>query len=209
MLAQLFDPIVNFFLSTVGNWGYLGIFILMAIESSIIPVPSELVLIPAGVLIYQNQMSVLSVFLVSLAGSIVGSLICYYLALIFGRKLTEKFLLRYGKLFFIDEGHLIKSEKYFENHGEITVFIARLIPGIRHLISLPAGFSRMNLPRFCIYTGLGAGLWSLVLMGLGYFFGGNMQVIKNNLDMITIGVLLFLAVLILIYIYYRLKKKHN
>jgi membrane protein DedA with SNARE-associated domain len=209
MLAQIFDPIVNFLLSTVGNWGYLGIFILMAIESSIIPVPSELVLIPAGVLIYQNQMSVLGVFFSALIGSIIGSLICYYLALIFGRKLTERFLLRYGKLFFIDESHLIKSEKYFEDHGQITVFIARLIPGIRHLISLPAGFSRMNISKFCLYTGLGAGLWSIVLMGLGYFFGGNMDLIKNNLDMITIWVLFFLAALALIYIYYRIKKKHN
>jgi membrane protein DedA with SNARE-associated domain len=154
-------------------------------------------------------MSFLWVFLFSLLGSIFGSVVCYYIALIFGRKLTEKFLLRYGKLFFIDESHLVKSEKYFEKHGEITIFIARLIPGIRHLISLPAGFAKMNLTKFCLYTAIGSGLWSLVLIGMGYYFGGNMDIIRANLSTITLWLGVILALILVFYIYMHRRKNNK
>ncbi len=180
----------------------------MALESSIIPVPSEAVLIPAGVLISRGEQSALMVFLISLLGSIIGSLICYYIASILGRKVFNHFIQRYGKFLFITEDSLIKTERYFSSHGEITIFLGRLLPVVRHLISLPAGFARMSLAKFITYTALGAGIWNIVLIYLGYLFGENASLLQSNLGTMTLWTMLLGGILILIYlIIHRLKKR--
>lgn len=155
-------------------WGFLMVFILMTIESSFIPFPSEVIMIPAGFMacrgeLYfgQPQIDITIVFICGLTGSLVGAYINYYLAMALGRP----FLYRYGKFFLIKPGVLSRAEEIFLEYGEITTFICRLLPGIRQLISLPAGISRMPLSRFTLFTGLGAGIWSLILLGIGYYFG--------------------------------------
>ena len=193
----LISTIINFLVSLVGSMGYFGIFILMAIESSIIPIPSEIILPPAGVLISGGNLSFLLVFVISLLGTFLGSIFSYYLAYFVGRKTFEKLTLKYGKFLFLTQEHLIKTENFFKNHGSTTVFFGRLLPGVRHLISLPAGFSKMNMGKFCLFTGLGAGLWSLVLIGLGYYYGNNQATIISVLDKIG-WILVLLIVLILI-----------
>lgn len=185
------------------DWGYLGIFIMMAIESSFIPFPSEIVLIPAGYLASQGEMNIGMIMLSALGGSMLGALINYYLALTLGRKI----LIKYGKYFFISQEALVKMENFFYTHGHISTFTGRLIPGIRQLISIPAGLARMNLMEFSLFTALGAGIWALVLTLLGYFIGENQELINTYLHEITIFVLIGLV--IIVGVYYGIKKKRN
>ena len=177
------------------DWGYLGIFIMMAIESSFIPFPSEIVLIPAGYLASQGEMSIGMIMLSALGGSMVGALINYFLAFTLGRAILEK----YGKYFFIKQATLVKMDTYFLKHGAISTFTGRLIPGIRQLISIPAGLCKMNIVKFSAYTALGAGIWALILTLLGYFIGENEELINTYLKQITIVVMLVLVIISAIY----------
>ena len=196
MIKEIAQELVDL----IFDWGYLGIFIMMAIESSFVPFPSEIVLIPAGYLASQGDMTLGMIMAAALGGSMVGAFINYFLALTLGRKILQ----RYGKYFFIKERALEKMDAYFEKHGHISTFIGRLIPGIRQLISIPAGLARMNLVTFSTYTALGAGIWALILTLLGYFIGENQELIDTYLKQITISVVGVLA--IIGFIYYR---RHN
>jgi membrane protein DedA with SNARE-associated domain len=181
----------------------VGIFIMMAIESSFITFPSEIVLIPAGYLASQDQMGVVPIMGSALGGSLVGAFINYYLALSLGRK----FLLRFGKYFFIKEQTLLKMEDFFQKHGDISTFSGRLIPGVRQLISIPAGLAKMNIVEFALYTSLGAGIWALVLTLLGYFLGQHQELINLYLKQITLAVLGLIAIMIYLYYIYQKRKK--
>lgn len=185
------------------DWGYLGIFVLMTIESSFIPFPSEVVLIPAGFLASEGKMHIGMIMLSALAGSMVGAFINYYLALFLGRGLLR----RYGKYFFIKENALEKMDDYFEKHGHISTFIGRLLPGIRQLISIPAGLAKMNLAVFSLYTALGTGIWALILVVLGYTIGQNQELLDTYLHQITLTVVVILFLLALWYIRYQKGKK--
>lgn len=198
MLADL----AQWLLATVSEWGYLGIFLLMAVESSFIPFPSEIVLVPAGVLIADGKMSLYIVFLFAILGSLFGALINYYLAKLVGRR----FLDRYGKYFFVSQLSLKKMDNFFENHGHISTFTGRLIPGIRQLISIPAGLSKMNLKLFLVYTGAGAGVWSVILIAVGYFIGKNQELIAIYLKEITIATVVSMILLIAGYAFYKKRK---
>ncbi|MBY0540752.1 MAG: DedA family protein [Campylobacterales bacterium] len=197
----MFADIVNFIVETIGSLGYFGIFILMFLESSFFPFPSEVVMIPAGYLAFKGEMNMYLVILFGILGSLAGSLFNYYLAVKFGRR----FLIKYGKYFFIKEETIVRMEVFFKNHGHISTFSGRLIPVVRQYISLPAGLARMNLFVFSLYTSLGAGIWVVILTLLGYFLGDNELLIKEYLHYIIIVLLILLS--ILIFWYYRKTKK--
>lgn len=196
MLRELAQALVDL----IFEWGYLGIFFLMVVESSFIPFPSEIVLIPAGYLASKGDMGILAIMFFAISGSVVGALINYYLALRLGRKILQ----RYGKYFFIKESTLNKMDDYFKKHGAISTFIGRLIPGIRQLISIPAGLSKMNLIVFVFYTSLGAGIWAFILVMLGYFIGENQELVDIYLKQITSAILF--SLFLLGYWYYKAQK---
>ena len=208
MILELFQNSVETIINLIGSLGYTGIFLLMTIESSFIPFPSEVVLIPAGVLIQRGEMSLYLVFLAGLLGSLAGALINYFLAFYLGRAFTKKIISVYGKFLFISEKNVLKSEEFFNKHGEITTFVGRLIPVIRQLISLPAGFSKMNLARFSLFTSFGAGIWAAILIYLGIAFGENQEIINQNLNLVTLVLILLALVIILIYLMHQ-KLKRN
>lgn len=192
-------------------WGFILVFVLMTIESSFIPFPSEVIMIPAGFLAYRGELTFgipyidfIMVVWCGLAGSLVGAFINYYLALLLGRP----FIYRYGEYFFIKPHVFSRAEEIFREYGEIATFVCRLLPGIRQLISLPAGISRMSLIRFSIFTALGAGIWSTILVWVGYFLGSlskNMtygQLVKSGKDILKenfIWLIMSLIVLIIVY----------
>ncbi|PHO10496.1 DedA family protein [Malaciobacter canalis] len=192
----MLEPIVNYVVETVGSLGYLGIFIMMFLESSFFPFPSEVVMIPAGYLVYKGEMNIFVAIFAGIAGSLAGALFNYFLAVKYGRA----FLIRYGKYFFISEQTIQKVEDFFKEHGHISTFSGRLIPAIRQYISFPAGLAKMNLLTFSFYTTLGAGIWVIILVYLGYFIGGNEALIKEYLHYIIVSILVLLAILIYFYI---------
>jgi membrane protein DedA with SNARE-associated domain len=147
--------------------GYPGIVLLMAIESSVLPLPSELVMPPAGYLASKGHMHAGLAVAAGTLGSVLGALLNYLLAVVVG----EPVLRRYGKFVLVSERSLDRTEAFFRRHGEISTFIGRLLPVIRHLISIPAGMSRMALGRFVAFTALGAGLWCGILTYLGWLIG--------------------------------------
>ena len=190
----MIHEIANSIVSYIGDMGYWGIFLLMFLESTFFPFPSEIIMIPAGYLAYKGEMNLYMVVLMGILGSVGGALLNYYLAKSFGRA----FILRYGKYFFIKEKTLDKLESFFAKHGEISTFTGRLIPGIRQLISLPAGLARMNIAKFSFFTALGAGIWVVVLVALGYVVGSNEELVSQYLKSATLIALIsviFIAVL--------------
>ncbi len=193
--------LINWLVQTIGALGYPGIFLLMAMESSVIPIPSEVVMPPAGYLAQRGQMNLFLAILSGTAGSLVGAYANYFAAHYLGRPL----LLRYGKYVGITEKKFAAVEQYFRDHGEISTFIGRLLPVVRHLISLPAGLAGMNHLRFSLYTLIGAGIWVTVLTSIGYFIGANQELIMKYSHQALIGVVI--ACMVIIFFYVRAHKK--
>lgn len=211
MTTQFMIKYIEWGVANAHILGFIVVFVLMGIESSFIPFPSEVTMIPAGFLAYRGELTfgnppidLFAVVLCGLAGSLVGAFFNYYLALFLGRP----FLYRYGKYFLVKPNVISRAEEIFREYGEIATFVCRLLPGIRQLISLPAGISRMPLIRFSMFTGLGAGIWSAILAGIGYYLGSLSEemtysqlvysggnILKEN----YIWLILFLVILIVVY----------
>jgi membrane protein DedA with SNARE-associated domain len=187
---------INWLVTTIGEMGYWGIFLLMAMESSVIPIPSEVVMPPAGYLVQQGKMDMTMVILSGTLGSLAGAYVNYFAARFLGRPL----LLKYGKYVWITEEHFRKVERFFHRHGEISTFIGRLLPVARHLISLPAGLAGMNHLKFSVYTLFGSALWVSVLVWIGYFIGENQELILRYSHQALIAVVIFSAILLVIYV---------
>ncbi len=203
-MLEAIQPIIDSLLLIIQKLGYFGIFVGMLIESSFFPFPSEIILIPAGALVAKQEMVFWAVLVAGILGSLVGALINYFLAFYLGRRAINALINKYGKILFIKPEHIEKSDKYFKKHGEITTFIGRFILGIRQLISLPAGFSKMNLFKFCLFTSLGAGIWSLILIYLGYVLGSDLS--ADYKAPLAIALILFAAIISIIYIIHNKRK---
>ena len=174
------------------NMNYTNITILMTIESSFIPFPSEIVIPPAAYVASKPE-SDLNIFLVVLfgtLGAIIGALINYYLALWLGRPIIYKFAdSKLGHLLLLSSDKIKKAEDYFNDHGKVSTFIGRLVPGIRQLISIPAGLAKMNLGSFILYTTLGAGIWNCILAFIGYLAHGQADLINKYSHELSVIVL--------------------
>jgi len=158
----------------IESLGYTGVFVLMTLESMVAPVPSELVMPFAGFLIFQGQFNLWWVLVASSLGSIVGSLLSYGMGM-----LGKPVVLRYGRYLLLNPHHLDWTTDFFQRRGRITIFIARFIPVVRHLISIPAGLARMELLPFIIYTAIGATMWNMFLVYLGMILKENWQIVQK------------------------------
>lgn len=169
------DIIIEYSTKIIEVTGYLGVMVLMVFESMIAPVPSEAVMPFAGFLIHEGKFSWLGVAVSSTTGSIIGSVISYYLGLYGGKPVIQKF----GKYLLLDNHHLELTEKFFDRYGERAVFISRFVPVVRHLISIPAGIGKMNFSKFFIYTTIGACAWNMILTYVGYALKNNWSTVKQ------------------------------
>lgn len=196
---------VDFVLNLASDLGYVGIVLLMTLESCFVPFPSEVVMIPAGYLASRGEMNAFIAVLCGVCGSVLGALINYFICFFWGRA----FVLKYGKFVGINEQKFAKFEAFFNKHGEFSTFTCRLLPAIRQYISMPAGLAKMNLARFVIFTALGSALWVSILVALGYFVGENETLIKEYLHEILIAIVAFVIVASGVYLVYLRKKKSS
>jgi len=197
----MLEGLIDSLLAGLLQLGYPGIVALMAMESSVLPVPSELIMPPAGYWAAKGEMNFVLAVVCGTIGSILGALANYFGAHWLGRP----FIQRIGKYFFLSEKALERSEKFFSQHGEISTLIGRLLPVARHLISIPAGIHRMPLPKFIVYTGLGAAVWCTILTWIGYVLGRNEGVLRSEEVQRRVGTALWilapvLVVAVLIYV---------
>ena len=195
---------IQWLLDTIGAMGYPGIVLLMAMESSVIPVPSELVMPPAGYLAFQGKMNMGIAILCGTFGSLTGAYANYFVSRYLGRPL----ILKYGKYVLIPPDKFQRVEQFFLRHGEISTFIGRLLPVVRHLISIPAGLSGMNHLKFALYTLAGAGIWCTILTWIGYAIGENQSLIMQYSHKALFWVILFCTALVAIYVW-RQRQRHT
>ncbi|MFZ3101341.1 MAG: DedA family protein [Desulfitobacteriaceae bacterium] len=185
ILMQLGQFVVN----VISGFGYAGVFLAMAIESACIPLPSEIILPFTGYMVFKGHFGLWQATLAATLGNLFGGLVAYYVGVWGGRP----FLKRYGHYFFIKERELAWTERLFAKHGEITVFVGRLLPVVRTFISLPAGIARMNPLKMVFYTVIGALPWCFVLIILGKKLGENWDSLKplfHRLDLIIGGIII-------------------
>lgn len=199
----------------IAHLNYWTITLLMAIESSFIPLPSEIVVPPAGYMAASTgEMNIFLVILFSTLGCVIGALVNYGLAFWLGRPIVYKFAnSRLGHLFMLNEQKIYKSESFFQHHGSISTFIGRLMPAIRHLISIPAGLSKMKLSNFIIFTALGSLIWNSILAVAGYYFASFIPLdqlhehIKVYSTKVGYAFLVIGALLVAYWIYKGMRKK--
>jgi len=163
-------------IDAISSSGYLGIVFLMAMESAVMPVPSEIVMPFSGYLVLQGTFDLWLVTLAGTAGNLIGSWAAYAA----GHKLGRPAILKYGKYVLLRERHLVLAERWFERHGDMAIFFSRLMPVVRTVISLPAGVAKMNLTKFSTYTFVGSIPWNLALTYAGFWLGANWETLSKH-----------------------------
>ena len=200
------------------NMNYLSITLLMTVESSFIPFPSEIVIPPAAYVAGKEDstlhatdsypINVLLIVLFGTIGALLGAIINYLLAMWLGRPIIYAFAdSKVGHLCLLSSEKVKKAEDYFNDHGKVSTFVGRLIPGIRQLISIPAGLSKMNFGQFLLYTFLGAGIWNIVLALLGYIAHGQMDLIHAYSHELSIAIMALLALIVVYFIFKTIIKR--
>lgn len=207
MIESILVWLASLVTSIILKIGYWGVVVLMTIESSFIPFPSEIIVPPAAYLAQQGQFNIYLVIIAGIAGSLLGALINYCLAYTLGRKIIYALARKkFSKFLLINPEKLVQAEKYFLKYGNVSTFIGRLVPWLRQLISIPAGFSKMNLKGFIFYTSLGSGIWVIILAVLGYAFGSNQELLAGYYEEISLFfIILALIIVVGIIIKRRIK----
>lgn len=205
ILHQLLAYIGSLAIAITSALGYPGLVFLMALESMVVPLPSELVLPFAGFLVAQGQFNFWLSLMAAAVGSLVGSLISYAMGYYGG----DRFVRKFGKYCLLDESDLNTAERWFARRGEITIFISRFVPVVRHLISIPAGIGKMNLLKFSFYTVVGATIWNAILLYLGYVLGNNWASIRQYSEKFSILVALLLILAVAFTLWRHWKHKHK
>ena len=203
----MIERLIEWVNSIILTIGYPGIMILMFLESTMVPLPSEIVMPFAGYLAAQGKLSFWLIVVLSGIGSLLGSVFSYYIGFYGGRPLIRKV----GHYVLLDEDRLKWTEKWFRHYGEKTIFVSRFIPVVRHLISLPAGIGKMNFLKFCVYTFIGATIWNGILTYLGFYLGANYLLIHQYSKIIDwiVVVLIIVAVVYYVWHFVKLMKKRK
>ena len=205
-MGDLFQQVLTWYMEHITYW---SVFLLMAIERTIIPFPSELVIPPAAFKAANGEMNIFLIIFSGSMGAVGGSMINYYLAKWLGNALLIKFVnTRLAHMLMIDQAALDKTEKYFLKHGKTSTLIGRLVPGVRHLISLPAGIAGMKIKDFLLFTAIGATAWNIILAMLGYFFYTQKELLDKYYKEL-IYIILALGVMYVVYLIYNSFKKNN
>ena len=200
---EFFQALFDWYMA---NLNYFTIALLMAIESTFLPLPSEMVIPFAAYKAAQGDLNVFIVVLFGTVGALSGSLINYTLAYYLGRPLVYKFAgSKLGKIFLLSEGKVKHAEDYFLRNGKTSTFIGRLVPGVRHLISIPAGLAKMNLRDFMLFTFLGAGMWNIILGVIGFYLYAIREQIFPYIGHILLGV----GVIFVVYLIIKNRKKEK
>jgi len=199
--------LVDFIVNIVWDMWYVWIYLMMTIESSFIPFPSEVAMIPAWYLVSIWKMNFLMAFIAWTMWAMTGSIINYLLWFYLGWPIIKKLVHKYGKYIFLKEDHYLQAETYFQKHGSITTFLGRFIPAVRQLISIPAGIFKMNIAKFLFYTFIWAWTWNLILMGLGYVAWENKDLIEKYSKELLFLTLAFVVIIWVVYYFINKKKK--
>ncbi len=187
------------------NFGYFGMFLGMVLEAVIIIIPSEVILATGGILAGRGIFSFWIAFLVGLLGSVFCAIIIYLIGYFGGRSFVKK----YGKLFFMKEEDIEKCDIWFEKYGLLAAFLARNFPIVRTLISLPMGISKVNFPRFVLFTTLGSIPWTFAFIYVGYALGNNWIILNNFVKKLKLPIIILLILLFINYLWNKLKKKNT
>jgi membrane protein DedA with SNARE-associated domain len=202
-------------LDWIGEWvtgvietlGYPGLTVLVALENVFPPIPSEIILPLAGFLVGQNRFSFLLVLIATTLGSLIGALILYAVGLAIGQRRVTSLVQRFGHWALLTPDDLTRAENWFDRYGPIAVFTGRLLPVVRSLVSIPAGYRRMPLGQFLLLTGCGSALWNGALVGLGWALGENWHVIEEYVGWLQYIVIAVVAVLVLRFVWQRLRER--
>ncbi|HLC43593.1 MAG TPA: DedA family protein [Patescibacteria group bacterium] len=201
MVSLLIDFLAQIVTMTISQIGYVGIFVLMLLESCGVPLPSEVIMPFSGFVVAEGKMLFWLVVLCGTIGNLVGSWIAYWIGFSGGRPLIEK----YGKYLLISKHDLNLADKWFTRYGDWVVFFGRLLPVVRTYISFPAGIAEMNFKKFSYYTFVGAFIWTTLFAWLGVGMGSNWEVIRQKLHSFDLVIVIVLVVLFVLYLWRHLK----
>ena len=199
MIAQFSSIIIHLIHST----GYGGIFILMTLESTLVPIPSEIVMPFSGFLVGQHHLSFLWVIIAGTLGNLTGSLIAYGIGYWLEENVVVALISKYGKFLLLSTHDYEKSKKWFTTYGDKAVLVSRVLPVVRTFISLPAGIYRMDLKKFSLYTAIGSLFWSIFLTSIGYYLGSKWNSFEGYFRKFDIAIVIGIIILVCLYIYHK------
>ncbi len=201
----------EFVLSVMNQYGYLGVFLMIAIENIFPPIPSEVILLFGGFMTTYTKLNIVVMVLAATAGSVVGAIALYYIGKIFNKERLKKLISgKLGKILRLKTSDIDKADEWFDTKGNKTVFFCRFVPLIRSLISIPAGMSEMPMPKFLLYTTIGSLIWNFVLILVGSLVGENWENIVSIFDTyshIIVAILAVLVILAIVIFYWKRSKK--
>jgi membrane protein DedA with SNARE-associated domain len=201
IVFEILRPVIDLVISFISTTGYVGIFLLMILESALIPIPSEIIMPFSGFLVSSGKFHPIAVILAGSLGNLVGSVLTYYIGIKFGRA----FIIKYGKYIFFKENHLEFTDKLFKKYGDRISFVGRLLPLIRTYVSLPAGIGKTNLAKFVFYTFAGSVIWSTMLTYAGIQLGNNWE----NIDKYSIYLDIAAVFAIVVFIVWIISKRRS
>ncbi len=203
----MFERLAEFVTNVIETIGYPGLTILVALENVFPPIPSEVILPLAGFMTGQGRFSFALVILATTLGSVLGALVLYGIGAAIGKRRIEALVSRYGHWALLTPEDLTKAEQWFERYGPIAVFVGRLVPIVRSLVSIPAGYQRMPLLQFIALTFFGSMLWNGALVTLGWIFGDNWHAIEDYVGWLQYAVIAVVAILVVKFVWLRLRAR--